>query len=77
MPFPATLEAARFVIGQIRDAYQVAKDAPGVLAQQLCQLNKLAAQKVTVKGTISGNTITVASIAPASKEKKSHIPSGN
>ncbi len=41
------------------------------------ELNKLAAQKVTVKGTISGNTITVASVAPASKEKKSHIPSGN
>lgn len=36
MPFPATLDPARFVIGQIRDAYQVAKDAPGVLAQQSC-----------------------------------------
>ncbi len=41
------------------------------------ELNKLAAQKVTVKGTISGNTITVASVAPTGKEKKSHIPSGN
>lgn len=36
MPFPATLDPAGFKRADIREAYQVAKDIPDVLAQQPC-----------------------------------------
>jgi len=36
MPFPATLDPAKFQRRDIREAYQVAKEIPEVLAQQPC-----------------------------------------
>jgi hypothetical protein len=36
MPFPATLDPAKFQRTDVRDAYQVAKEIPEVLAQQPC-----------------------------------------
>lgn len=36
MPFPKTLDPSQFKNPQIREAYSVAKDIPGVLAQQPC-----------------------------------------
>lgn len=36
MPFPATLDPAGFKRTDVREAYQVAKEIPGVLAQHPC-----------------------------------------
>jgi hypothetical protein len=36
MPFPATLDPAPFKRADVRQAYQVAKEIPGVLAEQPC-----------------------------------------
>lgn len=36
MPFPATVDPAKFKDPSIRAAYQVAREIPGVLAQQPC-----------------------------------------
>ena len=36
MPLPATLDPAKFPAGAVREAYQVAKEIPEVLAQQPC-----------------------------------------
>src|SRR5437899_5159189 len=36
MPFPATLEPATFKRADLREAYQAAKEIPGVLVQQPC-----------------------------------------
>lgn len=36
MPFPATLEPEAFKPTDVREAYQVAKEIPGILAQQPC-----------------------------------------
>lgn len=36
MPFPLTLDPARFQISSIREAYSLAKEIPAVLAQQPC-----------------------------------------
>jgi len=36
MPFPPTLDPSQFQISTIREAYSVAKEIPGVLAQQPC-----------------------------------------
>ena len=36
MPFPATLDPVKFQRNDIREAYQVAKDIPEILAQQPC-----------------------------------------
>jgi hypothetical protein len=36
MPFPSTLEPASFKRSDVREAYQTAKEIPGVLAQQPC-----------------------------------------
>jgi|ERR1700676_2466558 len=36
MPFPQTLDPSQFQISSIREAYSVAKEIPGVLAQQPC-----------------------------------------
>jgi hypothetical protein len=35
-PFPQTLDPAQFQTANIREAYSVAKEIPGVLAQQPC-----------------------------------------
>ena len=35
-PFPATLEPTNFRQADVREAYQTAKEIPGVLAQQPC-----------------------------------------
>jgi len=39
MPFPATLEPATFKRRDLREAYQAAKEIPGVLVQQPCYCN--------------------------------------
>ncbi len=36
MPFPPTLDPSQFQISAMREAYSVAKEIPGVLAQQPC-----------------------------------------
>src|SRR5450631_2161963 len=36
MPFPVTLEPTTFKRADLREAYQTAKEIPGVLAQQPC-----------------------------------------
>ena len=41
------------------------------------ELNSMAAKKVTVRGTIKGNTISVDSVAPAAAGKKPSTPPGN
>jgi hypothetical protein len=41
------------------------------------ELDKYAARKVTVRGMLNGNTLSVASVAPAVKEKKASSPPEN
>jgi hypothetical protein len=41
------------------------------------ELDKFAAHKVTVRGTLNGNTLSVASVALAVKEKTPSTPPGN
>jgi hypothetical protein len=109
MPFPSTVDPTKFKSASVREAYQVAREIPGLLAQQpcycycqrighrglldcfrtehaatcnVCTKEALLASRMHREGKsaeeiraaiihVSGDTLTVSSVAAAKKKSKS------